>query len=172
MVSHKASQNPSSLSHQDHAPSTRSQGSQHRGTKVTQARAQAQRAKLDRETQARQQDEEMREQDSQPQTLQARRRARMTVAQAIADYLDDHIGGNHSPKTLEWHGTALGLLQTYLEHQREITLVGEIDSPDLVAWLTHLRKIPGARGKIRSDRTVQTYARSVRAFFPRMASLS
>jgi integrase/recombinase XerD len=141
-----------------------------RVTKVTQARAKSQRAKLDQEEQARKQKEIMqvddeREEDVQPQTLQARRRARMTVERAIGDYLDDHIGGNHSDKTLEWHRTALGLLQTYLENGRDITLVSEVDAPDISAWFTYLRKTPGGHGKMRSERTVQTYARSARAFF-------
>lgn len=46
-----------------------------------------------------------------------------------------------------------------------ITLVGEIDAPDITTWFTHWRKTPGERGKMRSERTVQTYARSARAFF-------
>lgn len=67
-----------------------------RVTKVTQARAKSQRAKLDQMEQARKQKEIMqvddeREEDVQPQTLQAKRRARMTVERAIGDYLDDHI---------------------------------------------------------------------------------
>jgi site-specific recombinase XerD len=147
-----------------------STGTRRRTTTVTQARARAQRAKIDQEAQSRQQqaalfEEEKREEETHPQTMQARRRARMTVKRAIDDYLDDHIGGNHSDKTVEWHRTALGLLQMYLAESREITLVGEIDAPDITAWFTHLRKTPGARGKMRSERTVQTYARSARAFF-------
>jgi integrase/recombinase XerD len=99
------------------------------------------------------------------QQLSAQSPASMTLTQAIEDYLLDHEGGNHSPKTLEWHRTALGLLQTYLEQERGIPLVVEIDAPDLNAWLAYLRKSPGGHGKRRSERTIQTYARSVRAFF-------
>jgi len=88
-----------------------------------------------------------------------------TLEQAIEDYLQDHEGGNHSHKTLEWHRTALGLLHTYLQQQRGITQVEEVDAPDISAWFTHMRKTPGGHGKIRSERTIQTYARSVRAFF-------
>jgi Site-specific recombinase XerD len=141
-----------------------------RKAKVTQARAKAQRAKIDQEEHVRQQQDAMDESDkseerTKPLTLQAQRRARMTVARAIDDYLDDYIGGNHSDKTLEWHRTALSLLQAYLKKGRDITLVGEIDAPDITAWFTYLRKTPGAHGKMRSERTVQTYARSARAFF-------
>ena len=41
----------------------------------------------------------------------ARNRKNVTLERAIQDYLDDHEGGNHSDKTLEWHETALGLLR-------------------------------------------------------------
>ena len=89
----------------------------------------------------------------------------MTLTRAIDNYLQDHEGGNHSKKTLEWHHTALTLLQTFLEEERGITLVGEMDASDISAWFAHLRKAPGKHGRPRSERTIQTYARSVRAFF-------
>ena len=88
-----------------------------------------------------------------------------TLASAIASYLDDHEGGNHSSKTLEWHETSLGLMRSYLEQERGIMLVAEVNAPALSGWFTSMRKTPGARGKIRSERTIQTYARSARAFF-------
>jgi Phage integrase, N-terminal SAM-like domain len=97
--------------------------------------------------------------------LPSRRQTQSTLEQAIEDYLHDHEGGNHSHKTLEWHRTALTLLHTYLHTHRGITLVEEVDAPDISAWFTHMRKTPGRHGKIRSERTIQTYARSVRAFF-------
>jgi len=140
-------------------------------TQVTEARAKAQRTKLDVQANARALvvgEEELPEspkREGKQQSLQAKRRAEMTLEHAVDDYLQDHEGGNHSEKTVEWHRTALGLLQTYLEEQRKITRVGEVDSPDISSWFTHMRKVPGARGKIRSERTIQTYARSARAFF-------
>lgn len=120
-----------------------SPGTRRRISTVIQARAKAQRAKIDQEAQSRQQqaalfEEEKREEETHPQKMQARRRTKMTVERAIDDYLDDHIGGNHSDKTVEWHRTALGLLQAYLAESREITLVGEIDAPGITAWFTHL----------------------------------
>jgi site-specific recombinase XerD len=89
----------------------------------------------------------------------------MTVGSDVEDYLLDHEGGNHSLKTLQWHRTALGLLQRFLEQERGITLVGEVDAQDINAWFAHMRKTPGGYGKPRTERTVQTYARSARAFF-------
>ncbi len=95
----------------------------------------------------------------------ARRRAGTTLARAVADYLLDHEGGNSSRKTVQWHQTALGLLRSFLEEERGITLVGEVDAPDINAWFACMRKTPTSRGKVRSERTIQTYARSARAFF-------
>jgi site-specific recombinase XerD len=66
---------------------------------------------------------------------------------------------------VEWHATSLGLLWKYLEEERDQTLVEQIQPEDISAWFVHMRKTPGARGKVRSERTIQTYARSVRAFF-------
>ncbi len=89
----------------------------------------------------------------------------VTLEGAIDTYLADHEGGNHSDKTLEWHRTALGLLHMYLEQERGITLVSNVEAADISGWFVSMRKTPGSRGKVRSERTIQTYARSARAFF-------
>jgi site-specific recombinase XerD len=142
-----------------------------RRKQVAENRAIAQRAKLDAQAEVRVQQAEQKAATSQPrgkqdqQRLLAHRRANTTIVRAIEDYLQDHAGGNHSDKTLEWHRTALGLLQRYLEQERGLTLVGEVDSPDISAWFAAMRTSPGSRGKPRSERTIQTYARSARAFF-------
>ena len=140
--------------------------------KVTEARASAQRTKLDAQAEARTRaaEDSARARPSagkreRGQPGKAGKRAAATVERAIADYLLDHAGGNHSAKTLEWHRTALGLLQTYLAEECQITLVEDIDAPELNGWLAHLRTTPGSRGKPRAERTIQTYARSARAFF-------
>jgi len=137
--------------------------------KVTEARATAQRAKLDDQAQTRRRKaEDAAHARSSPGKRERERlggRRGATIEGAIADYLLDHAGGNHSPKTLEWHRTALTLMQAYLEEECKISLVEDIDAPELNGWLAHLRKIPGSHGKPRSERTIQTYARSARAFF-------
>lgn len=92
-------------------------------------------------------------------------RGQITLVSAIEGYIDDHEGGNHSPRTIEWHRTALGLLNLFLGQKREVTYVHEVDPTDITAWFTYLRKTPGSHGKQRTERTVQTYARSARAFF-------
>ena len=135
-----------------------------RAQDVTAARARAQRAKLDAQPQA------------QKTTLQARRKktdkhiqgrnlASISIANAIDAYLQDHQGGNHSHKTVEWHATSLSLLRRYLEEEQEITQVEEVDALAISGWFAYLRTMPGQRGKPRAERTIQTYARSVRAFF-------
>ena len=131
---------------------------------VAEKRATAQRTKLDAQSQARahQAENAAEAATSKPkgrhdqQRLQASRRASTTIARAVDDYLQDHAGGNHSDKTLEWHRTALGLMLTYLEQERGISLVGEVDAPDISAWFAHLRTSPGGHGKPRSERTIQT----------------
>ncbi len=143
-------------------------------SRVTEARAAAQRVKLDTQAEIREQGAtEAKEAAAlkkargkkEQQRLQASRRATTTIAHAVDDYLLDHEGGNHSDKTLEWHRTALGLMRTYFEKERGITLVGEVDASDINAWFAHMRKSPGGHGKPRSERTIQTYACSARAFF-------
>jgi integrase len=128
--------------------------------KVTEARATAQRAKLDTQADARRRTaEDAARAKPSPGKRERERpgnRRGATVERAIADYLLDHAGGNHSAKTLEWHSTALTLMRAYLEEECEITLVEDIDAPDLNGWLAHLRTTPGSRGKPRSERTIQT----------------
>jgi integrase/recombinase XerD len=138
---------------------------------TTDARAAAQRAKLDAQTGTPPQESVplvpvgKQKKKKEPQRMLSDRRTSRTVEQAIGDYILDHEGGNRSKKTIEWHRTALRFLREFLAQERQITLVGEITAPDLTTWFVHLRKSPGAHGKLRSERTVQTYARSARAFF-------
>jgi site-specific recombinase XerD len=164
MVS-RHTQSPSSTNENMSVPEPSSSRGRSRGGKgVTQARASAQRTKLD--VQAHEKQEAVHSPaEEKHQAGQTKNRKNVTVARAIQDYIDDHEGGNHSDKTIEWHQTALGFLQTYLQHEREITVITGIDAPDISAWFASMRKTPGARGKIRSERTIQTYARSARAFF-------
>jgi len=135
---------------------------------VTEARARAQRIKLDAQAEARQTEEEQAVVGETPkrktarQDLQARRR---TLAALIDEYVQDHEGGNHSAKTVEWHQTALGFMRTYFEEVLEITQIDDVEGADISAWFSHMRKTPGGHGKVRSERTIQTYARSARAFF-------
>src|SRR5947209_489462 len=80
--------------------------------RVTEARAIAQRAKLDAQAEAHHHAEKepaapkkTRGKKDQRQ-LFAHRRANSPLERAIDDYLSDHEEGNSSLKTLEWHHTA------------------------------------------------------------------
>jgi integrase/recombinase XerD len=137
---------------------------QHRTQDVTEARARAQRAKLDTRTRARARTQQSSRKKAH-QNVQRRIHTSTSIADAIDAYLQDHEGGNHSHKTLEWHATALGLLRRYLEEERAITLIEDVNAPAISTWFAYLRSVPGQRGKPRCERTIQTYARSVRAFF-------
>lgn len=123
-----------------------------RSTRVTAARAAAQRAKLNRT------------QLPHFSWTRAARRPVLPLDTAIANYLQDQQGGNQSPKTVQWHQTALGLFQQYLASERNTTQVDQIASEDVSAWLASLRTTPTRTGKLRSAYTIQTYARSARAF--------
>ena len=132
---------------------------------VAEARAGAQRHKVNRERTARA--EQAEQQGRQPGTRIPAPKSgsqTMTVSRAKDEYLRDQIGGNRSQKTIEWHQTALGLLSAYLAEQEQVTLVTDVDAVHLTGWLAHLRTEVGGHGKVRCERTIQTYARSARAF--------
>jgi integrase/recombinase XerD len=154
-----------------HAQKSKSAGrrASKKGSRVTQERATAQRAKLDAQVQARQHEEEKQTAIPTTQnkraTQQEREAKRRVVETLIEAYLQDHIGGNHSDKTIEWHQTALGLMQLFLKEELDITQIDDVEADDISAWFAHMRITPGARDKVRSERTIQTYARSARAFF-------
>jgi integrase/recombinase XerD len=137
---------------------------QHLTQDVTAARTRAQRAKLNAQTQARKTTPQSKGKKTR-EAVQGRTQTSTSIVVAIDEYLQNHEGGNHSHKTLEWHATALGLLRRYLEEERAMTQVQEVDAPAISAWFTYLRTVPGHRGKPRAERTIQTYARSARAFF-------
>jgi site-specific recombinase XerD len=152
------------VSHPDAAPSGRPRSSS-RPKPVAEARASAQRQKVERQRAERQESVEQ-AQPSSPQVPRSSKKASggTTVSGAIDAYIQDQIGGNRSKKTIEWHRTALGLFATYVTKQEHITLITDIDAVHITAWFAHLRTTKGAHGKVRSERTIQTYARSLRAF--------
>src|SRR5258708_1884509 len=91
------------------------------------------------------------------------RRVKRTLRASIKEYILDHQSQNHSPKTIEWHNLALGNLAVFLEEQG-ITYIEDIERVHLLSWLSKLGTEPGAKGKMLSTRTVNCYARSMRAF--------
>jgi len=154
----------------DH-PFSRQRRSRKATNPTTDAQTAAQRSRLDPQAEARIQEPEMSassakpKKKKEPQRPSINRRASVTIERAIEDYLLDHEGSNSSEKTLEWHRISLRYLREFLAQERSITFVDEVDAPDITSWFLYLRKSPGGHGKPRSERTVQTYARSARAFF-------
>lgn len=120
-----------------------------KGSRVTQARAQAQRAKLDAQAEVQHVQKEQEAVVHTPlnkktvrQEVQAKRRVIETLIEA---YIQDHIGGNHSEKTLEWHRTALGLMHLFLKEELDITHIDDVEAGDISAWFAHMRATPTAR---------------------------
>ncbi len=88
----------------------------------------------------------------------------VTIEQAIESYLQEHRRAKHSPKTLEWHQTALSYFQQYLLAERHLLRVSQITETDIHGWFAFLGQTPTSAGKMRSAHTIETYARSLRAF--------
>jgi integrase/recombinase XerD len=90
-------------------------------------------------------------------------RAKRGIRATIQEYILDHRSQNHSPKTIEWHTLALGNFAAFLEKEG-VTSLEDIERVHVLAWLTNLSTEPGAKGRKLAERTVNCYARSMRAF--------
>jgi site-specific recombinase XerD len=131
--------------------------------------AQAQRSKLDaqavnKQTQHRLQKKASPKPPARQKVVQPKKRASITIASAIDAFLLDMEGGNRSEKTIRWHRISLKQFQQFMARERDRTLVSDMEATDVSAWLSWMRKVPAATGKIRAEQTIQTYARSGRAF--------
>lgn len=91
--------------------------------------------------------------------VKAQRDLRLT----IEEYILDHRSQNHSHKTIEWHTISLGSFADFLE-KKDIICVEQIERVHVLAWLTYLATEPGAKGRKLAERSVNGYARSMRAF--------
>jgi site-specific recombinase XerD len=87
-----------------------------------------------------------------------------TLEQAIQDYLEDQKRHHRRPKTLEWHEQALGLFMHYLLTEHQCILLDQITEMQIRGWFVTLPHLPTATGALRSPSTVESYARSARAF--------
>jgi integrase/recombinase XerD len=90
-------------------------------------------------------------------------RGKRALRATIEEYILDHRSQNHSPKTIEWHTLALGNFAAFLE-KKGVTCIEDIERVHVLSWLTNLGTEPGAKGKKLSERSVNCYARSMRAF--------
>nr|WP_246035277.1 hypothetical protein [Dictyobacter kobayashii] len=89
---------------------------------------------------------------------------RLTIEHAIHAYLQTHHKAGHCPKTLEWHQTALRQFQQYLLAECHLLYVSQITPANVHDWIAFLCQAPTTRGSPRTVSTIETYARSVRAF--------
>ncbi len=87
-----------------------------------------------------------------------------TIEHAIQEYLQDQVRKHRRPKTLEWHQKALGLFEQYLRTEHRCVLFGQVTQLQVHGWFVFLQTQLTARGSHRSANTVQSYARSARAF--------
>jgi len=95
---------------------------------------------------------------------------RKTLEDLVEDFLILHKSQQHSPKTVEWHSTAIGLLVRFLE-TNGITDPLAFETNHLRHWVVWLGTPESMRRRTghtslrpRSKRTVNTYARSAHAF--------
>lgn len=90
---------------------------------------------------------------------------RLTVERAVQEYLQAHRTVGHRTKTLAWHQMVLCHLQQYVLTECHPLLVNQITETTICSWLAFLAQTPTTRGSQRSASTIETYARSARAFF-------
>jgi site-specific recombinase XerD len=102
-------------------------------------------------------------QAAEQRSLRARGLA-LSIEQAIESYLQEQRVNGRSVKTLEWHQTALGLLQQYLVDERHLHLLCQITEVEVRGWVAFLGTTPSVKDTTRSAGTIVTYARSARAF--------
>lgn len=88
----------------------------------------------------------------------------LTLEQAMETYLQAHQRAGHHPKTLEWHQTALGQLQQYMQAERALFQVQDLTEADMCGWFAFLQQKQTRAGKPLTAQTIETYARSARAF--------
>jgi site-specific recombinase XerD len=79
-------------------------------------------------------------------------------------YLQDLSLKNRSVKTVEWHQTALGFLQDYLQQTHPPLPLSQFTEREVRGWVAWLRTEPSATGKRRSASTINSYARSTHTF--------
>ncbi|BCL83739.1 transposase family protein [Ktedonobacteria bacterium brp13] len=99
------------------------------------------------------------------QTFSREKDQRLTIERAIQEYLQAHRTVGHRPKTLEWHQMVLTHLRQYLLIECHLHLIHQITETAMRNWLASLMQTPTPRGALRSESTIETYARSARAFF-------
>jgi site-specific recombinase XerD len=88
----------------------------------------------------------------------------MTIERATQAYLQEQMDRGSRRKTLEWHETALRVLQQYLVNRRHLRFLSQLTESEVRGWLASLRTPSSLTGIPRKASTIATYGRSVRAF--------
>jgi site-specific recombinase XerD len=91
--------------------------------------------------------------------------AATTFEAALDAFLNAQNAEGHSKVTQEDYSRVLALFLRYMKDQRGHTNMQQITEGDIYDWLSHLRNNPNRLGKPHSTRTIETYSRSVVAFF-------
>jgi integrase/recombinase XerD len=92
------------------------------------------------------------------------RHSTMTIERAIQEFVEAQSRRKRRPKTLEWHQAALALLQQYLQQECQCVFVDQITQVQVQSWFTFVQETPTTRETKRAAGTVESYARSARAF--------
>jgi hypothetical protein len=90
---------------------------------------------------------------------------RLTIERAVQEYLQAHRTVGHRLKTHEWHKMALCHLRQFVLTECHLLLINRVTKTTICNWLAFLAQTPTTRGSQRSVSTIETYARSARAFF-------
>jgi integrase/recombinase XerD len=92
------------------------------------------------------------------------RRSALSIERAIQEFLEEVRRRKRQPKTLQWHQTALALFQQYLQQECQCVFVDQITPSQVQSWFTSVQETPTTRETKRAAGTVESYARSARAF--------
>src|SRR5690349_2224356 len=91
--------------------------------------------------------------------------AALTFEAALDAFLNAQNAEGHSKVTQEDYDRVLTPFLRYMKEQHGYTNMQQIQEVDIYGWLSHLRNNPSRLGKPYSTRTIETYSRSVVAFF-------
>jgi site-specific recombinase XerD len=87
----------------------------------------------------------------------------ITIERALQSFLEEMKAASRTDKTLEWHQRALHSFQYYLsQHHRSEPW--QITTAEVHGWMAFLHRDVSATGSIRVANTINSYARSARAF--------
>jgi len=89
---------------------------------------------------------------------------KLTLQQAIGDFITDRELNNHTKKTIRTYEQRLRYFTSWLDSTHGIVLVEDLQLVHLRGWISHLQKTPTYRGKKLSDDSVHSYGQSILAF--------